>query len=199
MSHGEVFKMKRWSIYLVAETRAHYYGTANRELRAALPKFDETQQQLCQLVWSTPQVVVLHTRCGSLLGSRDSRMLHTRLLEELMPSPHLSKCLAKRYDFKHCGTAGVEKADGKTLRVLNRTITVNNDVVEYFHDSKHVPNALSNVGLEQCRPVVHNLQSTIALSHAKSETYGIVKGVAIGMGLQVLLSDWNLMTCVDVV
>eukprot|EP00971_Amphidinium_carterae_P303755 6035577-Amphidinium_carterae.4 len=75
-------------------------------------------------------------------------------------------CLARRYDFKHChcGTLGFEQVHDKTLEVLNRTITVNGDVVEYFHGSKHVPIALKNMGMDQCKPV-----STPRVRHAAEE------------------------------
>ena len=49
--------------------------------------------------------------------------------------------------------------------------------------------------------VIHhgsNLQSTISLSSGEAETYGILKGTAIGLGIQSLLKDWNVKCSVSV-
>eukprot|EP00929_Paragymnodinium_shiwhaense_P052294 TRINITY_DN26200_c1_g1_i4.p1 TRINITY_DN26200_c1_g1~~TRINITY_DN26200_c1_g1_i4.p1 ORF type:complete len:214 (-),score=21.31 TRINITY_DN26200_c1_g1_i4:248-889(-) len=43
-----------------------------------------------------------------------------------------------------------------------------------------------------------NLQSTIALSSGESEYYALVKGAAIGLGMQSLLCDWGLDVAVEV-
>ena len=37
-----------------------------------------------------------------------------------------------------------------------------------------------------------NLQSTVSMSSGESEWYGMVKGAAVGLGLQSLLADWGL-------
>eukprot|EP00971_Amphidinium_carterae_P353001 6492793-Amphidinium_carterae.1 len=343
---GEALKMK-----VIDISRAHYYGKARRELYVALPtEFDATQKLCGRLLkswygtqdaaacWEAEIVECFTKDCEMVRGVAypaifyqrewDLRVLiHGDDIVQLGGESGLAsfeRCIANRYDYKHCGTIGFGEFDGKILKVLNRVITVNGDVIEYYHDAKHVPIALKNMEMEECRPVstprvrhtveeimkadaeeqlsaedtllfrstlmriafishdrpdlsevtkalaqrmrtpknsdfqdlkhlmrylkgcpqtairftrqalsskitvfvdtdfagclrtrkstagftamvnnhlVHhgsNLQSTIALSSGESETYGIVKGVSVGLGLQALLKDWNLVTEVEV-
>ena len=43
-----------------------------------------------------------------------------------------------------------------------------------------------------------NLHTTVALSSAESEYYGIVKGASIGLGMQTLMLDWGLKLEVEI-
>jgi hypothetical protein len=75
-----------------------------------------------------------------------------------------------------------------------------------FVDTDHAGCAVtrkSTTGLtamfgNHCVKHASNLQSTIALSSGESEYYGLVKGGAVGLGLQSLLQDWRLEVEIEV-
>ena len=74
------------------------------------------------------------------------------------------------------------------------------DSIRVFVDTDHAGCAVTRrsttglaamLGRHTCKHQ-SNMQSTIGLSSGESEWYGLVKGSAVGLGLQSLLRDWGL-------
>ena len=93
-----------------------------------------------------------------------------------------------RYLIKHPMTANVmeEQNMPESIRVF-----VDTDHAGCAVTRRSTTGLAATLGKHTCKHQ-SNLQSTIGLSSGESEWYGIVKGAAVGLGLQSLLRDWGL-------